>query len=112
MKLLTHNAILKCGHETGIVGIVPTQQLVSISGLKVLVYNDPEARPIVGCTNVGMNILPCVTTLPVEGGGYSSLLRIDGKYVCLDTVAGKTVGTPPSNTYSVSNPGQTLVTEV
>ena len=111
MKLLTHNAILKCGHETGIVGIVPTQHLVSITGRKVLVDNNPEARPIVGCTNVGMNILPCVTTLKATEG-YSSLLRIDGSSVCLDTVAGKTVGTPPSNTYSVSNPGQTLVTEV
>jgi len=112
MKILTHNAILKCGHETGLVGIVPSQHLVSISGRKVLVYNDPEARPIVGCTNVGMSILPCTTTLPVEKGGYSDMLRIDGKKVCLDTVTGKTVGTPPSNTYSVSNPGQTLVTEV
>ena len=112
MKLLTHNAILKCGHETGIVGIIPTQHLVSIKGRKVLVEKDPEARPIVGCTNVGPTILPCVTTLVVEGEGYSSLLKIDGRRVCLDTVAGHTVGTPPSNTYSVSNPGQTLVTEV
>lgn len=112
MKLLTHNAILKCGHETGIVGIVASQHLVSIKGRKVLVEKDPEARPIVGCTNVGPTILPCVTTLVVEGEGYSSLLRIDGRRVCLDTVAGHTVGTPPSNTYSVSNPGQKLVTEV
>ena len=112
MKLLTQNAVLKCGHETGIVGIVPTQHLVRISGRKVLVDNNPEARPIVGCTNVGPTILPCVTTLVVEGEGYSSLLKIDGKRVCLDIVAGHTVGTPPSNTYSVSNPGQALVTEV
>jgi hypothetical protein len=110
--LLTEDALLVCKHELGKVGIEPTQQLVTISGRKVLVESDPEGRPISGCPNIGATIKPCTKTLVVQVG-YSNLLRISGKRVCLSAVSGITDGTPPGVVrYEVRKAGQTLVSEV
>jgi hypothetical protein len=111
MKVLTRDALLVCNHELGTVRIVASQNLVTIEGRPVLVRNDPESRPIVGCPNIGMTIKPCQQTLRVQRG-YSDLVRIEGQPICLDTVDGLTDGTPPGTVhYHVRNPGQTLVSE-
>lgn len=110
-RILTDRAVLVCAHELGIVGIVATQPLVTIDGRPVLVENDPENRPIVGCPNAGPAIKPCLTTLAVKAG-YSNLLRIGGRRVCLDSVTGLTDGTPPGIVkYKVRSPGQEWVGE-
>jgi hypothetical protein len=112
MKILTEDATLVCNHEAGRVSINPTQNLVRINGRRMLVERDPEGRRITGCPNVGATIKPCLSTLPVREG-YSHLLRIDGRRVCLDTVLGLTDGTPPGTVdYHVRRPGQNLVTEI
>jgi hypothetical protein len=112
MHWLTEDAKVVCKHELGIVGIVPTQNLVTIAGRRVLVATDPEGRPIAGCPNYGPTIKPCAATLRVQVG-YSNLLRISGRPVCLDTISGLTDGTPPGTVkYEVRNPGQQLVEEV
>ena len=112
MKILTEDALLVCNHEAGRVSINPTQDLVRINGRRALVERDPEGRRITGCPNVGATIKPCLSTLPVREG-YSHLLRIDGRRVCLDTVLGLTDGTPPGTVdYHVRRPGQNLVTEI
>lgn len=112
MRLLTQDAILNCAHESGLVGIIATQDLVTIIKRRVLVATDPEQRPIVGCPMYGPGVKPCVTTLKVQSG-YSDLLRINGKRVCLDTITGLTDGTPPGTVkYTVRSPGQSLVEEV
>jgi hypothetical protein len=112
MRLLTKDAVLVCAHELGIVGIVATQDLVTVSARSMLVETDPEHRPIVGCPNAGPTIKPCTNTLAVRAG-YSDLLRIDGRRVCLDTVTGLTDGTPPGTVkYKVRSPGQDLVSEL
>jgi len=112
MLLLTEDAVLACKHELGIVGIVGTQNLVTIGGRKVLVDSDPEGRPIGGCPNVGATIKPCLLTLEAQAG-YSDWIRVDGRRVCLDTITGLTDGTPPCVVkYQVRAPGQSLVTEV
>ncbi len=112
MKVLTEDAVLVCKHELGTVGIKGTQDLVTIEGRLVLVENNPEGRPIVACPNVGATIKPCVVTLKVQEG-YSDLVRVDGKRICLDTVTGLTDGTPPGTVkYKVRSPGQSLVSEV
>jgi hypothetical protein len=111
MFFLTEDAILTCKHELGIVGIVGTQDLVTVAGRKVLVEKDPEGRPIAGCPNVGATIKPCLLTLAAQAG-YSDFLRIDGRRICLDTVTGLTDGTPPGVVkYQVRTPGQSLVSE-
>ena len=111
MRILTEDAVLVCKHELGKAGIVPTQQLVTIRGRRVLVETDPEGRPIRGCPNFAIVIKPCTHTLPVKQG-YSALLRIQGRRVCLDTVTGLTDGTPPGIVeYKVREPGQELVSE-
>lgn len=112
MKILTEDAVLVCNHELGIVGVRPTQDLVTIGGRRVLVDNDPENRPIVACPNVGATIKPCQLTLPVQEG-YSAWIRIGGRRVCLDTVTGLTDGTPPGTVrYKVRRAGQDFVAEV
>lgn len=112
MKLLTVDAKLTCKHVTGVVQLFTPQTLVTIEGRPVLVANNPELKPIVGCANLGPTIKPCSLTLAVSEG-YSSLVYIDGRAVCLDTVTGLTDGTPPGTVkYVVQNSGQGLVSEV
>lgn len=111
MKLLTEDAVVVCDHEVGLVGNRPTQDWVTVAGRRLLLGPDPEGRPIVGCPNVGPTIKPCTTTLKVQEG-YSDLVRVDGRPVCLDTVTGLTDGTPPGVVdYKVRTPGQRLVSQ-
>lgn len=111
MFWLTEKAVLTCKHELGVVAIAATQSLVSVHGHRVLVERDPEGRPILGCPNLGATIKPCLATLPVQAG-YSDLLRIEGRRICLDTVTGLTDGTPPGTVaYQVRSAGQSLVSE-
>ncbi len=109
MKILTQDAVLHCTHDTGIVGITTSQSYVRIENRKILVANDPQGRPIAGCPNVGPSIVPCTATLKVEKG-YSDFVFVDGNKVCLETVTGKTNGTPPGTVkYKVRKTGQNLV---
>jgi hypothetical protein len=111
MEFLTEDAVLVCDHELGTVSIAATQDLVTIEGRRVLVATDPEGRTISGCPNSGPTIKPCQKTLKVREG-YSDLIRIDGRALCLDTVTGLTDGTPPGTVdYKVRRPGQDLVEE-
>jgi hypothetical protein len=112
VRFLTEDAVLVCKHELGLVQIGASQTLVTIRKRKVLVERDPEGKPIVGCPNYGPVIKPCTSTLVVQKG-YSDLIRIDQRRVCLDTVTGLTDGTPPGTVkYEVRSPGQELVSEV
>ena len=111
MLFLTEDALLVCKHELGKVGIEATQELVTIHRRKVLVESDPERRPISGCPLTFPIAKRCDLTLAVRAG-YSDLLRIEGRRVCLDTVTGLTDGTPPGMVmYEVRQPGQDLVSE-
>lgn len=111
MRVLTEDAVLVCLHEKGRVGIVFSQELTTVEGRKILVERDPEGRPISGCPMYGPAIRPCKLTLKVDDG-YSDLLRIEGRRICLDTVNGLTDGTPPGVVeYKVRHAGQDLVTE-
>ncbi len=112
MMLLTEDALVVCNHELGTVNIQATQDLVTVEDRHVLVETNPESRPIKGCPNAGPTIKPCQLTLRVQKG-YSDLLRIEGKRVCLDTVTGLTDGTPPGTVkYKVRVPGQGFVSEL
>lgn len=111
MKILTEDAVLVCLHELGRVDIEATQDLVTVEKRAVLVEADPEGRRITRCPNIGATIKPCTATLKVKQG-YSDLVRIDGKRVCLDIVTGLTDGTPPGTVeYKVRTPGQEFVSE-
>lgn len=111
MYFLTEDAVLVCTHQLGVVINKASQDLVSVARQKVLVDADPQGRFIRGCPNIGPTIKPCTRTLRVQEG-YSDLLRIDGRRVCLDTVTGFTDGTPPGVVkYRVRSPGQDLVRE-
>ena len=109
MLVITEDALVVCAHELGVVKLTERQNWVTINGRKILVDNDPEGRSISNCPNIGVSIKPCQTTLRVEQG-YSTFIRIDGHRLCLDTVQGKTDGTPPGIViYHVRKPGQNFV---
>lgn len=109
MEVLTEDADLRCAHELGKVNIHAGQGWVRIGGRRVLVEQDPEGCTLSGCPNYGPTIKPCTTTLAVQTG-YSALVRIDGRRVCLDAVIGLTDGTPPGTVkYRVRSPGQHFV---
>lgn len=109
MHWMSEDAIVLCTHALGRVDKQPSQALVSIDGRRVLVATDPEGRSISMCPNYGVTVKPCTNTLKVTVG-YSALVRIDGKQVCLDTVRGLTDGTPPGIVeYQVRYAGQELV---
>ncbi|MCW5981092.1 MAG: hypothetical protein KIT09_23620 [Bryobacteraceae bacterium] len=111
MLALTQDATLVCLHEMGKVAIAPTQDLVTIEERFILVEPDVEQRAIKGCPNFAIMIRPCQTTLKAKEG-YSPLMTIEGRRVCLDTVRGLTDGTPPGVVeYKVRNAGQDLVDE-
>lgn len=111
MFVLTEDAVVACLHERGIVQNVPSQDWLTIAKRRVLVEIDPEGRTIKGCPNFGVGIRPCVTTLKVISG-YSNLIRIGGRRLCLDTVHGLTDGTPPGLVmYKVNAAGQPFVQE-
>src|SRR3954452_5440694 len=109
MRVMTEDAIVVCTHALGNVGNQPSQTLVTIGGRSVLVDHDPDQRSVRLCPNIGVTMKPCTTTLKVVAA-YSTLVKIDGHAICLDTVTGMTDGTPPGIVqYQVRAAGQQLV---
>lgn len=108
--LLRLDALVVCTHELGKVGLVASQNWVRVEGHPLLVATDPESRPIAGCPNLTVVSKPCTSTLKVSKG-YSDLLAIDGRQICLDTVTGSTDGQGGAYRYKVNRPGQQLVVE-
>ena len=108
MKIIITTADVRCDHD-GSVQNNPSQHWVSISGRPVLVDDDPEARAVARCPNVGATMKPCKKTLRVFEG-YSTWIRVGGKAVVLDTLDGLTDGTVPGTVhYRVRSPGQSYV---
>ena len=108
------HAVVRCAHETGVVTMLATQDLVTVNGIRVVVEADPIGRDIVACNNVNVftGLLPCLKTLSVNCG-YSGLVRIERHRACLADLRGKTSGTPVgTQDYWVRDPGQSLVAEV
>lgn len=111
MLLLRSDAMLLCDH-LGRVAVAPSQRWVSIEGVPVLVHADPEGQGIAGCTNAASGKICTLTTRAAVERGYSTLLRIDGEPVCLDSFTGLTDGMPAGAArYRVVRPGQSLVSE-
>ena len=110
MKWVTENADIRCQHS-GKVSLSASQHWVRIGGVSVLVATDPEKRSISGCQLRAdpVGLIPCTATMVVIEG-YSTFIRIGGHRVCLDTVRGKTVGSPPGvHDYLVIDPAQRFV---
>ena len=108
MRWIVDAADIRCDHD-GKVQNNPSQHWVEISGHPVLVDDDPQARAIARCPNIGATMKPCVKTLRVATG-YSEWIRIDAHAVVLDNLDGLTDGTVPGTVhYRVRTPGQSFV---
>ena len=111
MLLVTEKAVIQCGHG-GSVANVPTQDFVYIDGKLLLIDDDPENKPIAGCPIAPPAKLSTLTH--AVKAGYSDLLFIKNKGVCLKNLVGVTDGLIPNtvSTYSVVSAGQDFVSEV
>ena len=108
MNWMTEDATVICDHQLGnITSFAPAQSWVTVAGRRVLVESDPVGRSITGCPNLPPMGKPCTNTMSVTSG-YSELIRISGRRVCLDSVIGMTNGVAPV-LYRVRNPAQQLV---
>lgn len=107
---LSLDALVVCTHELGKVSLPNSQDWVRVEQVALLVDDDPEGRAISGCPNLTVVTKPCTSTLKVNIG-YSTLVRIDTKALCLDTLLGMTDGQGGVYQYKVNDPGQTLLAE-
>jgi len=108
MRFMTEDAIVVCDHQLGnVTGFAPAQSWVTVHNRRVLVEPDPVGRTIAGCPILPPAGVQCTQTLAVQQG-YSGLLNVDGRRICLDTVRGLTNGVAPVD-YSVRDPAQQLV---
>lgn len=107
MYWLTEDATLLCTHETGkVTGFSPSQSWVTVTNRRVLIDPDTIGRTIALCPNLPPLGKPCTKTLGVSTG-YSGLIKIDGRSVCMSNLIGPVDA--PSPPYSVKAPGQELV---
>jgi hypothetical protein len=111
MFVLVEQSIVKCAHG-GLVDIEPSQDLVRIDGQPMLVEPDLVGRSISACPHATPSTPPCRNTIGVQDAPtHSSFVRIEGRRLCKDTTVGTTdwskLGIVP---FSVTDPGQTLVT--
>lgn len=90
MYVLVAESVVKCAHG-GIVGIKPSQNLVFIEEVPMLVEPDLVDRPISACPHTSGATPPCLVTVSVEEGPtYASFVRIEGRRLCKDSLSGKT----------------------
>jgi hypothetical protein len=111
MFVLVETSTVKCAHG-GVVDIKPSQDLVFIEREPMLVEPDLVGRSISACPHATPSTPPCRNTIGVDDRPtHSSFVRIEGRRLCKDTTIGKTdwsqLGIVP---FSVTDPGQTLVT--
>ncbi|MET8309315.1 hypothetical protein [Micromonospora sp. NPDC005173] len=105
MRWIHRDSLITCDHD-GRVENRPSQRWVTVTGVPVLVDDDPEGRKIIACPNYGPTIKPCTTTETLRVG-YSEWLRVDGHRVVLDNLEGFTNGTPPNAVHhTVRDPRQ------
>jgi hypothetical protein len=110
MLCLTEDAKMSCDHARSgkIKSYDPAQSWVTIERRKVLVQPDPVGRSIDGCIMKPPQVpKQCTKTLAVSTG-YSTLVSIGGRKVCLASVVGVTDGVPPTS-YRVDDSGQRFV---
>lgn len=116
MRLLTEDAALICDHISGVVGIAPRQDWVTIAERRILVEADTLDRPIAGCPFVTPTTPPCLRTVSVEEDAtYRDFLCIASRKdkdrrICLEGATGRTDwGQTRTVSYHVAKPGQDFV---
>jgi len=106
MLFITEDVVIVCAHATGTVkSYNPSQSWVTVQGRRVLIAPDTVGRTITLCPLVPPQ-KPCTTTLAVITG-YSALIRIGGRPVCMSNLTGAVDA--PAPPYTVRTAGQTLV---
>jgi hypothetical protein len=100
-KVLTDHTVLKCAAPDnatvpphgGTLSTSGTDRL-KVDGHKVLTAANVGAATIKGCQNNPQNQVPCTKVLKVTHG-TATKLKVDGKFVVIDTLDATTNGTPP-----------------
>ncbi|MFD0149271.1 hypothetical protein ACWGQ4_29860 [Streptomyces sp. NPDC055721] len=106
--VLTTAADIRCAHLAPLL-VVPSQTSLTVAGNPVLLVSDLLAATVPTCPNKGPNLLECgkVTSLT---DGTSTLLKVRGTAVALDTARGLTLALPAQPVlWNVLSAGQTLL---
>ncbi|MFF4287537.1 hypothetical protein ACWCXK_31365 [Streptomyces sp. NPDC001739] len=120
--VLTEGAVLQCSHggQTRLTTGDPTVTVkgngVIAAGAEVGFQFGAADRPVSGMiapcpvrTPDGSSPLPCTIAAPTTPAGMSKKLMVGGQPVLLDTASGVTVSSPAPGTWSVADPGQTIL---
>ena len=109
---LTESSKLACGH-TGTVQLRAGQSKLTVNGNKVLVMGDLTGADVSGCTVVTNPQAGTKQCLKVSSaaGGVATKLKVGGKGVLLETIAGTTDGTPVP-AWTVQSAGQSKLKAV
>jgi hypothetical protein len=114
-SVVTEQSTITCTHQ-GQVQAVAGQSKLKVAGALVLVDGDLNLATISGCTTVAnppAGTVTCATTTPPTSG-VATKLKVGGKGVLLDSVAGKTSGTVTGTPqdWSVQSAGQSRLAAV
>ncbi|MEE4420262.1 hypothetical protein [Streptomyces bugieae] len=120
--VLTEGAVLQCSHggRTSLTTGNPTVTVkghgVVTAGAEVGFQFGAADRPVPGMiapcpvrTPDGSSPLPCTIAAPTTPAGTAKKLMVGGTPVLLDTASGVTVSSPAPGTWSVADPGQTIL---
>lgn len=99
-KVLTVASDVSCDHPPtggGKVQLVAGQNVLMVSGASVLAQSQATAEILPGCsqTNTQAGEVVCSTVLS-QSAGYSTVLKVNGQPVLLETAGGTTNGLPDS----------------
>ena len=109
-SVLTESSKVACAHG-GSVQLHAGQSKLSVGGSKVLVDGDLTLATVAGCgtvTDPNTSTLQCASVASALGG-VATKLKVGGRGVLLETIAGQTTGTVGGTpqTWSVQSAVQT-----
>ncbi|MEU7515549.1 hypothetical protein AB0B13_26630 [Streptomyces sp. NPDC042898] len=107
--VLTTAADIRCAHLAPLV-VVPSQTTLTVAGNPVLLVSDLLAATVPTCPNSGSPGLVVCGKVTSLTDGASTLLKVRGTAVALDTARGLTLAQPAQPVlWNVLSAGQTIL---
>jgi len=108
-RVLTSAAVITCSHQTGVVTVRASQQVLTAGRQAVLVRSDLDGAKIARCSNddPSKGLTPCTTT-GAPSAGLATNLSVGDEAVLTEEATGTTDSKPPG-TWAVHSPGQAVL---
>ena len=94
LKYLNHDSVLKCVHQGTVTFLPPPPRSLVIQGSPVLTESDLLNASIVGCTQTGPGVKPCLKISEILIGKSKQIL-VDRQVPLLEHLQALTDGSPP-----------------